>query len=314
LAQPLRWVAVFVFLIFLATPVLRSGFGQIILWSLFGMLRPWSSARRPAAASLLGTEQPNEGAARATVVEPPGGWLPSFLIIGALLAGIGLVIYDVRPLVGAIYRRRPPNLPMSDPAFLDRIETARWWWPHDPRTHGLEAAYYRAKAQTGPLSRVEIQAVTLAYERMIRANPYDPRSHTVLAKWYEAVGDTKRAIDSLRRGLAYCPASFELQYFLAGLYRRSGNPDSAKREYQRAHQLRPLFKPVLLNLAFLELRSGNVPGTVHYLQLARQIPPPDRAIEEMLTQIERGRIQEILDQLGKDVDVERGTLLGKEER
>ena len=303
MARPLRWVAAFVFLLFLATPTLRSTFGQIALWSFLGMLRAWSSERRPAAVSLAAESPEPETAPARTDGEPSWGWLRSFLVVGAIVGGVGLAVFHVRPLVGAVYRRCPRNMALSDAVFLDRIELSRWWWPYDPRTHELEAAHYRAKAGAGQsLSNVEIEAVTRAYERMIRANPYDPMSHATLARWEMARGDLNKAGEVARRGLAYCPASFELQYLLAGCYRRLNNTEMARAEYQRAHQLRPRSRPVLLNLAEIELRQGNTSTAQHYLRLARQILPDDRAIDVLLKAIETGQTAGILDQLEKDTD------------
>jgi hypothetical protein len=303
LARPLRWVAAFVFLFFLATPVLRSTFGQIVLWSLLGMLRAWSSERCPAAVSLVAKRPDEKVAPSAGSAEPSWKWQQSFLVVGTILAGIGLVAFHIRPLVGAVYRRCPPNILLSDPGFLDRIELARWWWPYESRTHELEAAHYRAKANAGQsLSNVEIKAATLAYERMIRSNPYDPMSHATLARWEMARGNSQKAIEVARRGLVYCPASFELQYLLAGCYRRLDNVNQTKAEYLRAHQTRPRSTPVLLNLADLELRQGNTRAAQHYLRLARQILPNDRAIDALLKAIGTGQTKGILDQLEKDTD------------
>jgi len=303
LGRPLRWFAAFVFLLFFATPALRSTFGQIVLWSLFGMLRGWSSEAVPAAGLLV-----SEKGSNATMELSAGGeqarrWYRPFLVVAALLAGIGLVLFHVRPLVGAVYRRCPPNMSLSDPAFLDRIDLARWWWPYDPHTHELEAAHYRAKANIGQsLSRVEIERVTLAYERMIRSNPYDPMNHHALARWKLVLGDIKRAIEATRRGLAYCPASFELQYFLAGCYRRLDNVELARAEYLRAHQLKPRSTPVLLNLAYLELGQGNAAEARRYLQLAHQILPDDRAVDALIRAIETGQTSQTLDQSNKESD------------
>jgi hypothetical protein len=304
LARPLRWVAGFVFLIFLATPSLRSTFGQIVLWSLLGMLRAWSCERPPAAVSLVAGGPAADAASLRDAGEPSWGWMQSFLVVGAVLAGVGLVVFDIRPLVGAAYRRLPPNMALSDPAFLDRIELARWWWPYDPRTHELEAAHYRAKSQNQPLSSVEIEAVTLAYERMIRANPYDPMGHLALARWERARGDPQKEIEVARRGLAFCPASFELQYYLAGSCRRQDNTDLARAEYQRAYQLRPRSVPVLLNLADLELRQGRAAEARRYLQIAAQIRPDDRSVGALLRAVVEGRPVKIPDVGERDSDVQ----------
>jgi len=99
-----------------------------------------------------------------------------------------------------------------------------------------------------------------------------------------------------------CPASFELQYFLAGSYRRLDDTSQAKAEYRRAHQMKPRSAPVLLNLAFLELRQGNAREAQRYLELARQILPNDRAIGELLQAIATGQATRILAEFQKSTD------------
>jgi hypothetical protein len=66
--------------------------------------------------------------------------------------------------------------------------------------------------------------------------------------------------------------------------------------------MRPRSTPVLLNLADLELRQGNSRAAQHYLRLARQILPNDRAIDALLKAIGTGQTAGILDQLEKDTD------------
>jgi len=296
LARPLRWVAAYVFVLFLATPALRSPLGEVILWSLLGMMRAWSSRHRPAAVWLV-VQRPDEEVVRSVTVEQQRRWRQAFLTFGALLGGIALIFLHVRPLVGAFYRRFPREMTLNDAAYLDRLDLAQWWWPDDPRTDKLEAMHYRAKADAGKsLVRTEIEAVNQAYERMIQANPYDPLSYNTLATWYALQGDTKRAVEVTRRGLSDCPGSFELQYSLAGWYKRLGNLALARDAYERARLLRPHSLPVLRNLVELELRLGNTRQAKQYLQKALQIAPNDRGLNLMLEAIHSGQTAKILEQ------------------
>jgi len=301
LARTFRWAAAFVFLLFLATPALRSLFGQIVLWSLLGIMRAWSS-REGTAAVWLAAGGTDETVVRSATIESHSRWQRPFLVIGAVLAGIGLALFQVRPLIGRLCQR-PSGTDRSDAAYLDRLETSLWWWPYDPRTYELEAVHYRAKTNAGlALSTVEIKAVALAYEQAIRANPYNPDAHHTLARWDSLLGDVNGAVEATRRGLSYCPASFELQYMLAGSYRRLGNVALARDAYERAHLLRPHSLPVLRNLASLELRLGNTRQAQRWLQMAHQIAPDDRTVSAMLEAIAAGRTAEAVEQL------EKGTL------
>ena len=301
LARPLRWVSAYALLTFLATPSLSSPFGQTILWSLLGMLRAWSSRERPAAVSLV-VERPEQELIRASAVEPTWRWRQAFLLVGVLLGGIGLVVLHLRPWIATRWRHRPAGIARSDAAYLERLELARLWWPHDPRTHELEAIHYRAKANAGQrLSLVEIEAVTIAYERMIRSNPYDPFSHHALARWYVVQGKREQAVEVTERGLTYCPASFDLQYLLARIYRDLGNLTLARRAYDQARLLRPQSLHVLLNLADLELRLGNVRRAQRYLKMAHQLAPDDRTVSALLEAIRTGKTNLLLDQLGNEV-------------
>jgi hypothetical protein len=296
LARTFRWATAFVFLLFLATPGLRSFFGQIVLWSLFGIMRAWSSRESPAAVWLVagGTD---EAVVRSVTVESRSRWQQPFLVIGAVLAGIGLVLVQIRPVIGKLYQR-PGGMDRSDAAYLDRLETSLWWWPYDPRTYELEAVHYRAKANAGlALSTVEIKAVALAYEQMVRANPYNPGAHHALARWHTLLGDVDQAVEATRRGLSYCPASFELQYLLAGSYRRLGNIALARNAYERARLLRPHSLPVLRHLAALELRLGNTRQAQRWLKMAQQVAPNDPALRAMLEAIAAGRSADAVEQL-----------------
>ncbi len=280
LARPLRWAAGYAFLLWTVVPAMRTPLGQVILWSLLGMMRGWSSGRPVAAAALA------EGKRDTAVPTLPTGEarsVPGFgqllLTFGVLLLGVGLIVFHLRPVIAAHYRALPKTLRPYDVAWLERLELAQGWWPADPKTYQLQAMHYRAKADAGwVLPKAEIEAVTRAYEQMIRANPYDPLSHSTLALWHVVRGDLHKGVEVTRRGIAYCPGAFELQYSLGAWLRQQNQLPQARDAFEQARLLRPLAIPVLCNLIELEMEMGNLPQARQWLRQALQIAPSDAAL------------------------------------
>ncbi|MCX8036098.1 MAG: hypothetical protein N3D11_03380 [Candidatus Sumerlaeia bacterium] len=288
LARPLRWTAACVFCLWTLTPAMRTPFGQVILWSLLGMLRGWSSDRPVAPAALVaGKEPPTVFAAGAGKAAPVPGLRQFLLTFGVLLLGIGLTVVHLRPVIAAHYRALPKTLRPSDVAWLERLELAAVWWPADPQTYQLQAMHYRAKADAGyVLPNAEIEAITRAYEHRIRANPYDPLSHSTLALWHVARGDLDKAVEVTRRGIAYCPGVFELQYTLGAWLRRQNRLPQARDAFEQARLLRPLALPVLCNLIEIEAEMGNFPQARQWLRQALQIAPHDATLQRLGQRLE----------------------------
>jgi len=304
MAQPLRFVAVYVFYLYLATPALRSPFGHVLLWSLLGVVRAWSSRHPPAAVALV-TGEPLPVPEVSLPVAETKPWSTGQLIalVGTVLLAVALTVFHAAPWISDSFRRRPailpehppsngrtlqrPPLPLHDPRFLKRLEAAQFWWPVDPRIYYMKAVHHRAKHDAGlQLSTDEISAITTAYRQMVRYNPYDPMSHQQLARWYDVLGQRDRAIEAIQRGLTYAPASYDLPYLLSTVYRDMGKLEQAIRVLEEGWYVRRL--PVLLTLAHLYLRQGNRSQAEYYLQLARQIDPRNKVVLEMLKALKGG--------------------------
>lgn len=280
LARPLRWAALFVFVLTLALPAFQGILGQTIAWSLFGMLRAWSSRARPAAVALV-TGKPDT----ATVASPgfagPSQWTlrQTISLLVVVVGGIALAVTELRPWIAVQYRRRPKGVQLQDAAYLARLESSLAWWPHFPRTHEMVAVHYGSRVNAGvPLSSAEVDAVTRAYRRMIRANPYDPIAHNKLAIWHikrnRVLGKgLDEAVRAVKRGIAYCPGSFELRYLLARLQGDLGDIEMARVTYQKARQLRPRSRQVLEQLIRLARRVGDRREAEHYEALLQQLEP-----------------------------------------
>ncbi|MBM3335885.1 hypothetical protein FJY63_14595, partial [Candidatus Sumerlaeota bacterium] len=262
----------------------------ILLWSLLGINRACGSLRGLAALKLTFEQSDYEPAQLDAVGRQRLQLRQDFLLVATIVVGIGLVVFHFRPLAGALYLRCPKGMNVGDPRYFDRLDSARSWWPYSPRVYEIEAAHYRAKANAAQaLSQADVRAITRAYEQMIRANPYDPMSHLLAAQWDIERRNIKQAIETLRRGLSLCPASFEMEYSLAAYYRQLKSYTLALRAYERARSLRPDSLPVLRNLISLELEVGEPAEARRWLQIARQIAPDDPGLKATSEAVATGR-------------------------
>lgn len=133
-------------------------------------------------------------------------------------------------------------------------------------------------------------------------NPNDIRTYTVAAYWLrERMGKVAEAEQFLREGQRANPDSYEIMYELGRIYSENKNdPTRARNLWEAAlhqwekqaasqpdpeRQLRFMFVQIVSHLALLELKQGNYPKALAYMEMWKARSPSPDGVQKQIDEI-----------------------------
>ena len=133
-------------------------------------------------------------------------------------------------------------------------------------------------------------------------NPNDIRTYTVTAYWLrERMGKVAEAEQFLREGLRENPDSYEIMYELGRVYSENRNDqararnlwEAALRQWQKQEASKPdperslrfLFVQIASHLALLEVKQGNYPQALAYMELWKARSPNPEAVQKYINEV-----------------------------
>ena len=126
-------------------------------------------------------------------------------------------------------------------------------------------------------------------------------TYTVTAYWLRTMGKLKEAEDFLRLGLKHNPESYEILFELASLLETQKDDARARNIWRMAlHRWRQQeegkdepdkigHEKIVMRLAKLEERHGNLDEALMYLRLALKTAPNPQVIQDQIDQLSAGR-------------------------
>jgi len=159
-----------------------------------------------------------------------------------------------------------------------------------------------------------IDAAATAWERVLAAAPKHPQALLFLGQQSLRRGDTRGAIELLRRGAQAAPNDPIVALNLAFAHRAAGNSEAEMAALIAALAADPYCYPALLARGALLERTGNRrEGARSYRDALKIVPADDRLSPDMREQVERARkaVQENIAALDAFLDAKLGPLRGK---
>ena len=213
---------------------------------------------------------------RGAAVEAMAGWPPEQsmpLLVNHLSDESRAVRFAMAPVVASVDVRVLTAQQQKQRLDLLR-EYEQWLLEHADRA---DAQVARASLA---LARGDREAAQELFEKALQRDPASLAAHLNYADFYRALGDDARAEKLLLKALEIYPDSADAHYALGLLRVRQKQLDEALISLREAAKLAPANSHYAYVYGVGLYEAGNLRNSLHYLKIAQERFPANRAIRE----------------------------------